>query len=124
MDTFSSSFFNNIYIELNGKKLASVDGFKVQILCDSNYIESMGESNPIATIKGKTRYKINISKMCFFDEISFDSLNDFNLIIVKNNTRVTYKNCQITEVKEFSNDGLIMEDITLISQSKVEENGD
>ena len=42
----------DIYLELNGKKLAVVQGYSAKALRTSREVEAFGESEPVATVGG------------------------------------------------------------------------
>lgn len=43
----------DIYLELNGKKLAVVQGYSAKALRTSREVEAFGESEPVATVSGE-----------------------------------------------------------------------
>ena len=45
----------DIYLELNGKKLAVVQGYSAKALHTNREVEAFGESEPVATVGGQTR---------------------------------------------------------------------
>ena len=51
----------DIYLELNGKKLAVVQGYSAQALRRSREVEAFGESEPVAAVGGQTRYTLELS---------------------------------------------------------------
>ena len=48
----------DIYLELNGRKLAVVQGYNARAVRTSREIEAFGESEPVATEGGQTRYTL------------------------------------------------------------------
>lgn len=110
-----------MYIELEGKRLAAVEGYEEKISFDSSYIEAIGETEPIAVIKGKARYEIAISKIYLCEsEIDIEKVYNFDLVIVKNNKKITYSGCQIKDLKQHSSDKSIVENITLMASKREE----
>ena len=64
----------DIYLELNGKKLAVVQGYSAKALRTSREVEAFGESEPVATVGGQTRYTLELSRLYATDEaIVFES---------------------------------------------------
>ena len=53
----------DIYLELNGKKLAVVQGYSAKALRTSREVEAFGESEPVATVGGQTRYTLELSRL-------------------------------------------------------------
>ena len=58
----------DIYLELNGKKLAVVQGYSAKALRTSREVEAFGESEPVATVGGQTRYTLELSRLYATDE--------------------------------------------------------
>ena len=46
----------DIYLELNGKKLAVVQSYSAQTTKTSSVVEAFGESEPVATIPGPRKH--------------------------------------------------------------------
>ena len=46
----------DIYLELNGKKLAVVQGYSAKALRTSREVEAFGESEPVATVAADALY--------------------------------------------------------------------
>lgn len=122
MDKFNFPTSKDIYIEVNDVRLATVENYTLKTICDSNYIESFGESEPVATVKGRVRYEINVSKMYVCeDNIDFYNLSDFNFVVIRGNKKVVYKGCQLNNIKEFNKNSFI-EDVTIIAARRLEIN--
>ena len=71
----------DIYLELNGKKWRWCRA-TAQGLCARAEIEAFGESEPVATVGGQTRYTLELSRLYATDEaigdgVSFYELDDF-----------------------------------------------
>ncbi len=95
---------DDVYIEVNGKKLANVQSYKVTENNKQIYIESFLEFEPVEVIPGKREYKIEVSKVClneaFNDKIDFHSISNFDLVINKSKTKVKYSGCEWTQISE------------------------
>ncbi|MDO4731755.1 MAG: hypothetical protein Q4B14_06540 [Clostridia bacterium] len=116
----------DIYIEINGKKLAVIESYKSTSKRESRHIEAFGENESVGTIPGKIKYYVEISRIYMCDtnmnsEIDFYNLSDFNLTIVKPDKRILYSNCEWTQISESAgiNDTLI-ESLSLIASSRME----
>ena len=64
----------DIYLELNGKKLAVVQGYSAKALRTSREVEAFGESEPVATVGGQTRYTLELSRLYATDEAIGDGV--------------------------------------------------
>lgn len=78
----------DIYLELNGKKLAVVQGYSAKALRTSREVEAFGESEPVATVGGQTRYTLELSRLYATDEaigdgVSFYELDDFSVVVCR-----------------------------------------
>ena len=53
----------DIYLELNGKKLAVVQGYSAQTTKTSSVVEAFGESEPVATIPGPKQHTLVLTRL-------------------------------------------------------------
>ena len=72
----------DIYLELNGIRVAVVQSYSVTTTRSSRVIEAFGQEEPVATIAGANQYTIDLSRIYATDEaladgISFHDLADF-----------------------------------------------
>jgi hypothetical protein len=117
---------SDIYIEVNGRKLAVVENYKARASRENHYIEAFGEKEPVGTTGGKTHYIIELGRVyaadtLVSDGISFYSLSDFNLVIVKPDRKVIYSGCEWSNITEGAEIGdVIIEKITLIASKRLE----
>ena len=87
----------DIYIEVNGQKLAVVEGYKAYSVKESKLVEAFGEAEPICAIPGKIKHYVELSKVYIVDnsyDVDFYSLSDFNVVIVKPDKRIVYSGCE------------------------------
>jgi hypothetical protein len=116
----------DIYLEVNGKKLAIVEGYKVHSVKESRYIEAFGESEPISCIDGKVKHYIELSKVyvsnkILKDNISFYNLKDFNLVIVKPGKKIIYSGCEWSEITEVATlNNTVLNGVSLIASKRME----
>lgn len=116
----------DIYIEVNGKKLAAVESYKAKSIQDSKYIEALGEKEPVGVITGKVNHLIELSRIyscCDLDDdcINFYNLKDFNLVIVKPDRKIVYSNCEWIGINESASvNDTILENIRIISAKRME----
>ena len=114
----------DIYIEVNGKKLAVVESYKAKSTCNGKYIEAFGETEPIGTVSGSVRHYIELSRVYFYpsvDNINFYELNDFNLVIVKPDKKIIYSGCKWVGISETASlNDAILESISIIAAKRLE----
>ena len=108
----------DIYLELNGKKLAVVQGYSAKALRMSREVEAFGESEPVATVGGQTRYTLELSRLYATDEaigdgVSFYELDDFSVVVCRPGKRIIYSHCRWSNIEEL---GKLGEQTVVISQ--------
>ena len=106
---------SDIYLEVDGKKVAVVQSYTTRATRTSREIEAFGENEPVATIAGANKYTLELSRLYATDEaisdgINFYDLNDFSLVICKPDKRINeLKNiCQIEHSRHRSTHNFIM----------------
>ena len=123
MSSFSIPTSQDIYLEVNGKKLAVVESCRVQSSRESVYIEAFGETQPVGTVGGRVRHVIDLSKVYIIggDEVDFYSLDDFNLVIVKPDRRIIFSGCKWSEIgEEISLSKPVVEAVTIVASQRME----
>ncbi len=116
----------DIYLELNGKKLAVVQSYSAQTSKTSSVVEAFGEAEPVATIAGQSRHVIVLTRLYATDEaarngMNFHELEDFNLVICKPDRRIIYSGCQWQDLSETGKLGdMVLEKVTIVAAKRVE----
>lgn len=116
----------DIYIEINGKKLAVVEGYKARSVRESRLVEAFGETDAVCAIPGKTQHYLVLSKVYINTDssegdIDFHNLSNFNVVIVKPNKRIVYSGCEWSEINESAGvNDTIIEGMSLISSNRME----
>ena len=116
----------DIYLELNGKKLAVVQSYSAQTTKTSSVVEAFGESEPVATINGQNKYVLELTRLYATEEaakggMSFHELEDFNLVICKPDRRIIYSGCQWQDLSETGKLGdMVLEKVTIVAARRVE----
>lgn len=116
----------DIYLEVNGKKLAVVESYKAKSTCDSQYIEAFGQSEPVGTVTGKIHHTIELSRVYACGEnqnnkVNFYDLHNFNLVIVKPDRKIIYSGCEWSGINESASvNSSVLENITLIAAKRME----
>jgi len=116
----------DIYLELNGKKLAVVQSYSAQTTKQSSVVEAFGEDQPVATIPGTKKHTILLTRLYATDEaaksgMNFHELEDFNLVICKPDRRIIYSGCQWENLSESAKLGeMVLEKVTVVAARRVE----
>ena len=63
MDTKGFPTSADIYLELDGKKVAVVQSYTAKATKSSQSVEAFGESEPVATIEGQKKYTLEPASM-------------------------------------------------------------
>jgi len=120
---------DDIYFELNGKRIAGVESYSTKYTNDVKMIDAFGQNTPIGYTIGSKKHSIDISRVyledtAIADGIDFYSLADlgFNFVVIKGGVRTVYKDCIISDISE---DGSlkdkVAEKITLIALDRAVE---
>ena len=116
----------DIYLELNGKKLAVVQGYSAKALRTSREVEAFGESEPVATIEGQKSYTVELTRLyatdtAISDGIDFYGLTDFSLVICKPDRKVIYSGCEWSGIQEDGElNATVAEKVTLTAARRIE----
>ena len=117
---------SDIYLEINGRKVAVVQSYTAQTTKSSTAVEAFGESEPVAAIPGQHQHLVELTRIYATDEaladgIDFYGLADFNLVVCKPDRRVIYSGCQWSKIGETGNLGTsVLEKITLVAARRME----
>lgn len=124
MNGFPTS--SDIYLELDGRKVAVVQSYSAQASKSSRNVEAFGESEPVATIEGQKRYQLELTRLyatedAVSDGIDFHELRDFSLVICKPDRKVIYSGCEWSEIQEEGQlNTMVAEKIRLVASKRME----
>ena len=116
----------DIYLELNGKKMAVVQSYSAQTTKTSSAVEAFGEDQPVATIPGQAKHVIELTRLYATDEairdgIDFYKMNGFSLVICKPDRKIIYSDCQWSAIQENATLGsMVLEKVTLVASRRIE----
>lgn len=116
----------DIYLELDGKKVAVVQGYTAKASKSSKNVEAFGESEPVATIEGQRKYTLELTRLYATDDavsdgINFYDLRDFSLVICKPDRKIIYSGCQWSAIGETGKLGaMVVEKITIVAAKRIE----
>ena len=66
---------SDIYLEVDGKKVAVVQSYKVTASRESKAIYAFGQSEPVTTIRGQSQYTLELTRIYATDEAIRDGLS-------------------------------------------------
>lgn len=117
---------SDIYLEVDGKKVAVVQGYTAKAVRTSREIEAFGESEPVATIAGQSRYTLQLTRLYATDEaigdgIDFYTLSDFSVVICKPGRRIIYSGCRWNDIEEVGKLGEpALERVSVVARRRME----
>lgn len=120
---------NDIWLELNGQRIAGVQSYSTKYTNDVKTVDAFGQDIPIGWTRGKKAYSLDLTKVyledtAIADGIDFYSLSDgdFDLVIVKNGKRIVYKNCIVASISEDGNlNDKVQEKMSLTAHNRIVE---
>lgn len=116
----------DIYLEIDGKKVAVVQSYRATAARDSKSISAFGQAEPVATIRGENRYVLELARLYATDEaiadgISLYDLEDFSLVVCKPDRSVIYAGCQWSKLEESAEvGGMVLERVQITAAKRVE----
>ena len=117
---------SDIYLELDGKKVAVVQSYTAKATKSSQSIEAFGESEPVATIEGQRKYTLELTRLYATDDavsdgINFYDLRDFSLVICKPDRKIIYSGCEWSTIHEEGQlNAMVAEKITVVASKRIE----
>ena len=117
---------SDIYLELDGKKVAVVQSYSAKVTRSSQTVEAFGESEPVATIEGQKKYTLELTRLYATDDavsdgINFYDLRDFSLVICKPDRKIIYSGCEWSTIHEEGQlNAMVAEKITVVASKRIE----
>ena len=117
---------SDIYLEVDGKKVAVVQSYTARASKTSQTVEAFGEREPVAIIPGQNTYTLQLQRLYATDEAISDGLNfydleDFSLVICKPDRKVIYSGCQWSDTSEEGQIGaMVLESVTVLASKRIE----
>ena len=117
---------SDIYLEIEGKKVAVVQSYSARTTRSSQNVEAFGEDEPVATIPGPRTHLIELTRLYATDEairdgINFHDLTDFSLVICKPDRKIIYSGCQWSTIGETGALGaMVVEKISVVAARRIE----
>ena len=116
----------DIYLEVDGKRVAVVQSYSAKATKTSRAVEAFGESEPVATLDGQRKYTLELTRLYAMDEaisdgIDFYGMKDFSLVICKPDRKVIYSGCEWSSIREDGElDAMVAEKITVTASHRIE----
>ena len=107
----------DIYLELEGKKVAVVQSYTARASKSSRSVGAFGESEPVATIEGQKQYTLELTRLYATEEAASDGINfydlqDFSLVIC---------GCQWSAIQEEGHlNAMVAEKVTVVAAKRIE----
>ena len=117
---------SDIYLELEGTKVAVVQSYTAKASKSSKNVEAFGESEPVATIAGQRKYVLELTRLYATDDaisdgINFYDLTDFSLVICKPDRKIIYSGCEWSAIEEEGKlNAMVAEKITVVAAKRIE----
>ena len=117
---------SDIWLELNGKKVAVVQSYHCKATRTSAVVEAFGEDEPVATVQGPQDHVIQLTRLYATDQaitdgLDFYALKDFSLVICKPDRKIIYSDCQWSDIQEDAQLGqMVLEKMTVVARSRME----
>ena len=117
---------SDIYLELEGKKVAVVQSYTARATKSSTAVEAFLEAEPVATIAAQCQYVLELTRLYATDDaiadgINFYDLRDFSLVICKPDRKVIYSGCNWSAITEEGRLGaMVAEQVTVLARRRME----
>ena len=122
--TFPTS--KDIYIEIDGRRLAAAQSYKAKTTRESRYVEAFGSAEPVGTVGGRVRHVVELTRVAVTpqmdgDTVDFHALDGFNVVIVRPGSKIIYSDCRWSAIDESTPLGdLVYETLTLVARTRME----
>ena len=117
---------SDIYLEVDGTRVAVVQSYSAKASKTSSAVEAFGESEPVATVPGQTSHVLELTRLyatdtAISDGIDFYNLTDFSLVICKPDRKVIYSGCEWSGIQEDGElNATVAERVTLTAARRIE----
>lgn len=120
---------SEIYIEVQGRRVAAAQGYKVKAARESQLVQAFGSPAPVGMVAGRTQYAVELSRVLLSnwdtaDYMDFYALSDFTVVVVKPDRRILFTGCQWTAISENAALGQpVLEQVSLVAANRLEVRG-
>lgn len=116
----------DIYLEVDGVRVAVVQSYRAVTTRQSRAVEAFGQEEPVTTIRGASKYTLELSRLYATDDairdgIDFSELDGFSLVICKPDRSIIYYDCQWQELNESAEvGGTVLEKVSIVAGHRTE----
>ena len=111
---------SDIYLELEGKKVAVVQGYTAKASKSARNVEAFGESEPVATIEGQRKYTLELTRLYATDDAVSDGINFYDLKDFSDR-KIIYSGCEWSTIQEEGQlNAMVAEKITVVASKRIE----
>ena len=117
---------SDIYLEVDGVKVAVVQSYTAKSTRNSTAVEAFGEDQPVATVQGQAKHVLELTRLYATDQaisdgIRFHDLADFSLVICKPDRKIIYSGCNWSAIQETGALGaMVVEKVTVSAAKRIE----
>ncbi|MDR3207656.1 MAG: hypothetical protein LBT60_04925 [Oscillospiraceae bacterium] len=117
---------SDIYLEVNGTRVAVVQNYAARTTRKSRPVEAFGEEEPVASIGGQRTHALTLSRLyateaALADGLNFHDLEDFSLVVCKPDRKIIYTGCHWDDISEKGAVGdMILESVSLVATRRLE----
>ena len=117
---------SDIWLEVDGTRVAVVQSYSAKTTRSSTAVEAFGEAEPVATIPGRAKHTVELTRLYATDEairdgIDFYNLSGFSLVICKPDRKIIYADCQWSAIGEEADLGaMVLEKVALVAARRIE----
>ena len=98
---------SDIYLEVDGRRVAVVQSYSAKSSKTSAVVEAFGEDEPVAAIPGQKSHVIELTRL--------------SLVICKPDRKIIYSGCQWSAIGETGALGaMVVEKITIVAAKRIE----
>ena len=112
----------DIYLEVNGRKVAAAQSYRVKSSRESRYIEAFGSTEPVGTVGCRVKHWIELSRVCLNQKegLDFYELSGFNLVIVLPDSKIIYTGCEWADITQAASVGeVVLEKVSLVASRRI-----
>lgn len=116
----------DIYIEIDGRRLAAAQSYKAKTTKESRYVEAFGSAEPVGTVGGRIKHILELTRVAVSDSakgegIDFHAIDGFNVVIVRPDRKIIYSGCQWSSIDEsVSLSEMLYETLTIVASTRME----
>jgi len=117
---------NDIYIEINGKKLAVAQSYRVKTNRESRLVEAFGSVEPVGAVGGRVTHQLELTRVCVSqgaagDGVRFHELSGFNVVIVKPDKKIIFSGCEWSSIDEAASlNNVVLESVSVVASKRME----